>query len=63
MLSINERRKILKKNEKKYTEKQIEDISEFVAILADVWVNHQIKDSQDEENGSNLHQGVNGHSG
>ena len=63
MLNLEVCKRILNRNEEKYSDEQIKDISEFVAMLADVWVNHQLKDSQDEENCSHLYQGINGHPG
>ena len=64
MLNLEVCKKILNKNEEKYSDQQIKDISEFVEMLADVWVNHQFKkNSENEENCGYLHQGINGHPG
>ena len=64
MLNIEVCKKILNKNEEKYSDQQSEDISEFVAMLADVWVNHQSKkNSENEKDCGNLHQGINGYPG
>ena len=63
MLNLKVCKEILNKNKEKYSDQQVEQVSEFVAMLADVWVNHQIKDSENEKNCGYLHQGINGYSG
>jgi hypothetical protein len=59
MLKLELCKEILNKKGKKYSDQQVEQLSRFVAVLADVWVNcttNKIK--KNEQKGSYLHKSI-----
>jgi len=62
MLNIKLCKKVLNKNGNKYSDDQVEDIMEFVSMLAEIYVNNQ-KDIDHGKERSHIHQSVNRHSG
>ena len=51
MLSFNECKKILNKNGEKYTDKQVQEINEFIDMLADIVVTNNLISKTQKENG------------
>jgi hypothetical protein len=60
MLNIKLCKKILNKNSNKYNDEQVEQIRDFITLLAEIHVDNQ-KNQKDEKKSSHLHQGINGH--
>lgn len=59
MLSIQECRKTLEKNGKKYTDEQIATIRDKLYLIADVQMNHSIKKTNNFEERTIIHKSIN----